>query len=257
MRYYFLIIGILCILYYLLLCLYSRRTNSTFARFWLAAGGVHLILGCAPLSVSAYRLLGCAAALLWILFLSVEIRIVSAMKKRCRRQVDYVLILGAQVRGTWITDSLKRRLDAALDYLSRFPDAEVIVSGGRGSGEDISEADAMAFYLMDRGVEESKIIKEDRSTSTRENLRFSRRFLDAQKDSAAVVTNDFHIYRALLTARREGYVNVYAVPASSNPVFQINYLVREFFAVAAMYLPGRIKAQRDGHNDTDSVKKRR
>ena len=221
------IIGILCILYYLLLCLYSRRTNSTFARFWLAAGGVHLILGCAPLSVSAYRLLGCAAALLWILFLS------------------------------WITDSLKRRLDAALDYLSRFPDAEVIVSGGRGSGEDISEADAMAFYLMDRGVEESKIIKEDRSTSTRENLRFSRRFLDAQKDSTAVVTNDFHIYRALLTARREGYVNVYSVPASSNPVFQINYLVREFFAVAAMYLPGRIKAQRNGHNDTDSVKKRR
>ena len=179
------------------------------------------------------------------------------MKKRCRRQVDYVLILGAQVRGTWITDSLKRRLDAALDYLSRFPDAEVIVSGGRGSGEDISEADAMAFYLMDRGVEESKIIKEDRSTSTRENLRFSRRFLDAQKDSTAVVTNDFHIYRALLTARREGYVNVYSVPASSNPVFQINYLVREFFAVAAMYLPGRIKAQRNGHNDTDSVKKRR
>ena len=198
------IIGILCILYYLLLCLYSRRMNSTFAGFWLAAGGVHLIFGCAPFSVWAYRLLGCGA-----------------------------------VRGTWITDSLKRRLDAALDYLAHFPEAAVIVSGGQGSGEDITEADAMAAYLLSRGVERRKIIREDRSTSTRENLRFSRKYLDVSKDSAAIVTNDFHIFRAVLTARREGYEHVCAIPASSNPVFQINYLVREFFAVAAMYLPGR------------------
>lgn len=239
MRYYFLIIGILCILYYLLLCLYSRRTNSTFARFWLAAGGVHLILGCAPLSVSAYRLLGCAAAVIWIIFLTVEAGIISAMKRRCRKQVDHVLILGAQVRGTWITDSLKRRLDAAVDYLREFPDADVIVSGGQGSGEDIPEAEAMALYLLSRGLDESKIIKEDKSTSTRENLRFSRNYLDAENDSVAVVTNDFHIFRASLTARREGYAHVSAIPASSNPVFQLNYLVREFFAVTAMYLPGR------------------
>lgn len=239
MRYYFLIIGILCILYYLLLCLYSRRMNSTFAGFWLAAGGVHLILGCAPFSVWAYWLLGCGAAAFWILFLAVETRIILAMKRRCRRQVDYVIILGAQVRGIWITDSLKRRLDAALDYLARFPEAAVIVSGGQGSGEDITEADAMAAYLLGRGVEWRKIIREDRSTSTRENLRFSRKYLDASKDSAAIVTNDFHIFRAVLTARREGYEHVCAIPASSNPVFQINYLVREFFAVAAMYLPGR------------------
>lgn len=239
MKYYFLIIGILCILYYLLLCLYSRRMNSTFAGFWLAAGGVHLILGCAPFSVWAYRLLGCAAAACWLLFLFVEARIILAMKRKCRRQVDYVIILGAQVRGTWITDSLKRRLDAALDYLAVFPEAAVIVSGGQGSGEDISEADAMAAYLLSRGVERKKIIREDRSTSTRENLRFSRRYLDALSDSAAIVTNDFHIFRAVLTAQREGYRHVFSIPASSNPVFLINYLVREFFAVAAMYLPWR------------------
>ena len=233
------IIGILCILYYLLLCLYSRRMNSTFAGFWRAAGGVHLILGCAPFSVWAYWLLGCGAAAFWILFLAVEARIILAVKRRCRRQVGYVIILGAQVRGTWITDSLKRRLDAALDYLARFPEATVIVSGGQGSGEDITEADAMAAYLLGRGVEWRKIIREDRSTSTRENLRFSRKYLDASKDSAAIVTNDFNIVRAVLTAWRDGYEQVCASPASYIPVCQINYLVREFFAVAAMYLTGR------------------
>lgn len=257
MKLYFLIIGILCILYYLLLCLYSRRINSTFAGFWLAAGGVHLILGCAPLSVSAYRVLGYAAAVLWLVFLSAEAKIVFAMKRRCSRQADYVLILGAQVRGRRVTDSLRRRLDAALDYLIRFPDAAVIVSGGQGKGEEISEAAAMECYLVSRGVAEEKIIKEDRSTSTRENMRLSKKYLDAEKDCVAVVTNDFHIFRALLIAEREGYRNLCAIPASSNPVFQVNYLVREFFAVAAMYLPGRIKRRRKGHNDTDSERKRR
>ena len=115
----------------------------------------------------------------------------------------------------------------------------MIVSGGQGSGEDISEADAMAAYLLSRGVERKKIIREDRSTSTRENLRFSRRYLDALSDSAAIVTNDFHIFRAVLTAQREGYRHVFSLPASSNPVFLITSLVREFFDVAALYLPRR------------------
>ena len=130
------------------------------------------------------------------------------------------------------------RLDAAFFYLKHSPQTKVIVSGGRGPGEDISEAEAMSGYLMKHGVPKEKIFLENRSTSTRENLRFSRKYADAEKDRVGIVTNDFHIYRSSLIARQEGYENIIMIPAGSNPVFQINYLVREFFAVVRTWMSG-------------------
>lgn len=238
MRYYFLIAGSLCILYYLILVIYSRRLRSTFAAFWLVSGGVHLLAGCMPLSAYVYTICAWVYAALCILFLSVEFKILRAMAAGPEQGADWIIVLGAQVRGTYITNSLKRRLDAALFYLKRSPQTKVIVSGGRGPGEDISEAEAMLGYLMKHGVPKEKIFLENRSTSTRENLRFSRKYADAEKDRVGIVTNDFHIYRSSLIARQEGYENIIMIPAGSNPVFQINYLVREFFAVVRTWMSG-------------------
>lgn len=238
MRYYFLIAGSLCILYYLILVIYSRRLRSTFAAFWLVSGGVHLLAGCMPLSAYVYTICAWVYAALCILFLSVEFKILRAMAAGPEQGADWIIVLGAQVRGTYITNSLKRRLDAALFYLKRSPQTKVIVSGGRGPGEDISEAEAMLGYLMKHGVPKEKIFLENRSTSTRENLRFSRKYADAEKDRVGIVTNDFHIYRSSLIARQEGYQNIIMIPAGSNPVFQINYLVREFFAVVRTWMSG-------------------
>ena len=69
--------------------------------------------------------------------------------------------------------TLARRLDAALAYLEENPKAYVVVSGGQGAGEDISEAEAMRRYLAARGIEESRILMEDKSMSTLENFLFS------------------------------------------------------------------------------------
>lgn len=236
MKYYFLIAGSLCILYYLVLIVYSRRLRSTFAAFWLVSGGVHLLLGCAPLPVYMYAMCKWICAAGWIVFLFVESRIFKAMFSPRIPGADWIIVLGAQVRGKRITNSLKRRLDAAAVYLENSPGTKVIVSGGQGPGEDISEAEAMKEYLRGCGVPESRIYKEDRSVSTRENLRFSGRYVDMGKDTVGIVTNDFHIYRASLLARREGYKNIILIPASSNPVFQVNYLVREFFGVIHVWL---------------------
>ena len=152
------------------------------------------------------------------------------------KRVDCLIVLGAQVKGKKITDSLKRRLDRAVMYLKKYPDTRVIVSGGQGPGEEISEADAMAEYLITSGISRKRIIREGQSTSTRENLRYSKKYTDPQKEKIGIVTNGFHMYRALLIADQEGYRNTYKVPASSNPVFQINYLMREFFAVVHVWL---------------------
>ena len=155
---------------------------------------------------------------------------------RERQKVDCIIVLGAQVKGKKITDSLKRRLDRAALYLKKYPDTRVIVSGGQGPGEEISEADAMAAYLIRSGIDRERIIREDQSTSTSENLRYSRKYTDPEREDIGIVTNGFHMYRALLIAGQEGYRNAYKIPASSNPVFQINYLMREFFAVVHVWL---------------------
>ncbi len=238
MRYYFLIAGSLCILYYLILVIYSRRLRSTFTAFWLVSGGVHLLAGGMPLSAYIYTIFLWLYLAVCFLFLLVESKILRAMTIAPEQGADWIIVLGAQVRGTYITNSLKRRLDAALSYLENSPHTKVIVSGGQGPGEDISEAAAMSGYLVKCGVPSERVFLEDRSTSTRENLRFSRKYADAEKDRVGIVTNDFHIYRSSLTARQEGYKNIIMIPAGSNPIFQINYLVREFFAVVRTWIAG-------------------
>ena len=111
-----------------------------------------------------------------------------------------VVILGAGVNGTTPSLMLSSRLQTALDFIADKPDIPIICSGGQGPGEDISEADCMADWLIAHGVDESRIYREDRSTSTQENFAYSEEImaelgLDAG-DMFAFVTNDYHIFRA-------------------------------------------------------------
>lgn len=232
---YTLLTGCFSIGYYLVLVGYSRRWNTTFAGFWLLLGGVHLIVASSPVPHPLRAAFFMLALLFWILFLFVQWHIWRGMKPS-DEEVDWIIVLGAQVRGTQITNSLKRRLDRAVEYLSGHPAARVVVSGGKGPGEWITEAEAMANYLLGQGIERERIRLEDKSSSTAENLRYSACFLEKERDRVGIVTNNFHSYRASLTAKDEGYRRVVSIPADSNPVFQLNYLVREFFAVVKIWL---------------------
>jgi len=151
---------------------------------------------------------------------------------------NVVIVLGAGIRGEEVGAHLARRLDTAIDYLRRNPNAVVIVCGGLGVGEVITEAEAMARYLIRHGVSPDRIIKEDRSTSTYENLTFAREILDEYFPDgfrAVLVTNDFHIYRTASLARRAGlYVNRLGAPTPLSAL-PANYL-REMAAVVNMWL---------------------
>lgn len=236
MKLYFFLTAGFCLIYYFTLCFYSRKWNSTFALFWPAMGTVHLIPGVLPLPDGIVRVLVALIIILWVVFLFVEVLICKAMFSSSPDNVPYLIVLGAQVRGTRITNSLKRRLDASLVYLEKNPGTKVIVSGGQGKGEDISEAEAMAVYLRQNGIREERIIREDESTSTWENMKFSGRIIGDLDCQAAVATNNFHLYRALQIGKQVGFQNLSGIAASSNPIFQINYLVREFFAVMKLSL---------------------
>ena len=103
--------------------------------------------------------------------------IVKASTKKPQKNAT-LIVLGCKVYGEHASRSLRERLDAALIYLEENPDSRCIVSGGMGEGEKISEAECMYRYLVKKGIDSSRIIKENKSTSTRENLRFSKKIME-------------------------------------------------------------------------------
>ena len=232
--------AVFCLAYYLIICLAMGKWNSTFARFWLGAGTgclfLHLAVSYGPprLALAVY---GSFSIALFI-FAAVEIRILSGMKDEKEAECPFIIVLGAQIQGMSVTNSLRRRLDRAVSYLEAHPDTKVIVSGGRGKGESVTEAEAMRDYLENRGIGQNRIILEDRSTSTKENLIFSKKFISDLKKPVGIVTNNFHMFRAKACAGKLGYENPCGLSAGSNPVLFLNYMTREFFAVWKMWIFG-------------------
>ena len=148
---------------------------------------------------------------------------------------DYVVVLGAGVNGTVPSLSLSDRLNAAYDYLVAHPDAICVVSGGKGDGENITEALCMFNDLTARGIEPERVWMEEYSTSTRENIRFSLDLIEektgARPDRIGLVSSEYHLYRAGLFAREENVVSC-GIPARTSWVsLRINYFLREIAAV--------------------------
>ena len=154
---------------------------------------------------------------------------------------DAVVVLGAGVRGERITIPLRLRLDAAVKYHEKNPNALIVVTGGKGYQEAVTEASAMEKYLLSRGVKPEVIIKEERATSTNENMRFSKELLDSvlgDDYSVVVVTNNFHIYRGVQIAKLEGFREVYHLHASLQWYNYIPCYLRESLAVIKMWVFG-------------------
>jgi uncharacterized SAM-binding protein YcdF (DUF218 family) len=157
-----------------------------------------------------------------------------------------VIILGAGLRaGDQPSPLLARRLDVALDILQRFPDAPVVVSGGHGMLETVSEAEAMQHYLLTRGITRERIWLENQSTSTQENLRFSRQVLDTHdidvaRQPIAIVTSGFHTYRSARLARHAGYARTDLIPAPTPLSILPNVWLREYLACIKAWLTGEI-----------------
>ncbi len=172
----------------------------------------------------------------------IEVPIVRAAKTDVNPGADYLVVLGAGLYGTTPSLILVSRLNAALDYLTEFPDATVIVAGGQGPGEDITEAEAMRVWLTGKGIDPSRIVKEDKSTSTVENLSNSFSILRARggnpANGIAIVSSNFHLYRAKLIAKSLGASPVGVAGTTRYPLLNLNYFIREAFAVVYMRVFG-------------------
>ena len=145
--------------------------------------------------------------------------------------LDYVVVLGAQVREDGPSVILKYRLDTAADYLKQNPETVCIVTGGQGYNEPFPEAVGMKDYLVKQGIGEERILTEETSTSTVENILNASVLMDSGYDSVGIITNNFHVYRGMALAEKQGLKGVCGIAAGSKPLYLPNNILREVFGI--------------------------
>jgi len=151
------------------------------------------------------------------------------------KNADYLIVLGARVKGKEPSKVLASRIDAAAKYLKENTDTLAIASGGKGPGEDISEAEAIKRELVSQGINESRILLEERSRDTYENIEFSKEFIPPNAELGVVVTNTFHLYRALSIAYYQG-LHVEGLSAKTPWSAVIKSYSREYLAITKFYI---------------------
>lgn len=209
----------------MLYALFLPRVNKLLARWW------QYKVGKVILSIVGF---GIVVGIVLVIAMSVCIIRAAYVKPA---QNATAVVLGCRVYGDRPSLILTERMDAALLYLNENPDAVCIASGGRGADEAISEAECIYRYLVENGIDAARIYIEDKSTSTRENLAFSYAIIqeNALPEEIAIVTNEFHEYRAGIIADRLG-LSYGAVSAETAMWLLPTYYARELFGVLYEWL---------------------
>ena len=142
------------------------------------------------------------------------------------------IVLGCKVNGTKPSTVLSERIDAAYRYLQENPGAVCVLSGGRGKDERISEAECMLRELTGKGIAPERLLLEDASTDTRENLEYSMALLRERglEGPVTIVTSEFHAYRAGRTAERLG-ITAYSTPSRTFFLYLPTFYVRELYGI--------------------------
>ncbi len=143
-----------------------------------------------------------------------------------------VVVLGCRVYGERASLSMVERLEAAYEYLMEHPESACILSGGQGDGENITEAECMYRYLTNKGIDASRLYKEETSADTRENLLFSRQLIEAEQLNpvVAIATSEYHEYRAGLIAESLG-MDYAAVPGKTAIWLFPTCYIRELYGI--------------------------
>ena len=257
------IIGAACIVYGI--AIMSLWSGTWFFAVWYALGAILIGVGWAlhsgaweqaPVAIKrTLEIAGCALLACVIVFGGMAL---SGFGQQGEDDLDYIVVLGAQVYEDHPSVVLQYRLDMACDYLRKNEDTVCIVSGGKGMNEPRAEADVMGEYLESRGVPASRIIREGASLNTTENIVNSMEIIAARSASESaetaegnslpsperarvgIVTNDFHVFRGVGIARKKGMSNACGIAALSNPWYLPNNLFREALSIAKDFVQGNL-----------------
>ncbi len=264
----------LCLVYYIVIVVYAGFSVS-FSWFWLLAAGFLAFLSWGSrycrlhprqvpmwVTVPVMTLTAAALAVFFVTEACVFAGAVSAEKPG----LDYVIVLGAKVHERGISNSLRMRLDKAVEYSRISPGTVLILSGGQGADEPMTEAQAMYQYLLDQGVSPTRLVMEPVSSSTVENIAYSQLIIRqteqskrdmARKDDGSVapgpylqveekpvqigiLTSSYHVFRAGMIAKKRGMEDVCGIAAHSDPILFLHLCVRECAAVLKDRLMGNM-----------------
>ncbi|MHB8127052.1 MAG: YdcF family protein [Desulfitobacteriaceae bacterium] len=248
--YIFIFLGFIGILDFALLLLFGVIVNfgnilpGIVGFMLIVFGFLHLrrINTFAIQSVWLKKIITSVLVMFLISFVAIESLIIASINADSKPNVNYIIILGAGLKGDQMTITLQNRVHKGLDFLKNNPDLKVIVTGGKGFGEMITEAEAMRRYLVKYGISEKRIMVEDRATSTAENFKFSKELIrdeDHQENPVIlIVTSEFHMFRSKMLASRNGFVP-YGLPSETWLGVLPNCFIREYFAVIKSFFVDR------------------
>ena len=175
------------------------------------------------------------AGLALIFFVICFASMISHFRDKGEENLDYIIVLGAQMKGGNPSTIFRFRLDAAYDYLMMNPHTVCIVSGGKGKNETVSEGDGGKEYLVSKGIEPERIIAETEAEDTVENISFSMGLMDRSSEDVrlriGIVTNNFHVFRGVHLAKRYTENYVCGIAAYTVPWYLPNNMVRESFGI--------------------------
>lgn len=252
-------LGVFCLVYYCVIA------GTAFSSIWLllAVFFAAAALVCRyydrfrdriPLRLEVGVITLVAAA--FVIFLVVELAMGVHFFSLERQSFDYVIVLGAKVNGNEPSKTLELRLKKTLEYARVHPNTVFVLSGGQGEDEAFSEAQVMYDYLLERGIPDYQMMKEEQSTSTYENMVYSKLLIDRREElrltqikndlgkagiravpeelvtiHVGIITSNFHVMRAKGIANRIGLTGSSGIAAESDPVLFLHFCVRECFAV--------------------------
>jgi uncharacterized SAM-binding protein YcdF (DUF218 family) len=234
----FYIFGIFLISYFFILTASLGPIN--FSKYLLLGGIILCLIGLAnqvfyknKFYIKLVKIIKPLIIIGLIIFALTELVIIGFSFQKNMDEADYTIILGAGIRGETMTDTLRRRVDKAIDYTKLNDDyGYIVVSGGQGPGESITEAEAMKRYLVEHNV--VNVLKEEKSTDTYENLLFSKEIIEKHSGKSIeelkikIITSDFHMLRSKMLSIKLGYKDVNFCGSSYYAILIPNYYVREF-----------------------------
>ncbi|MBQ8288491.1 MAG: YdcF family protein [Clostridia bacterium] len=249
----FAVAGVLCLLYFCLVGFVAGLLHTSILFIWIVGGMLCLTIACFVPKITAWlkktkkwviSLIAAPLALCLLLFTAGEIAILTGFVSDVPDgDADYLIILGAKVNpGNKPSLTLQNRIDAAYEYLTEHPDTVAIASGGQGADEPISEAQCIADELIKLGIDPKRILLEERSTDTAENIQYSLELMNDSPDvTVLIVSNDFHCFRASAIARRHLEADVGHLSADSVFFLLPHYMVREFAGLTVDLLKGNLE----------------
>lgn len=171
-------------------------------------------------------------------FIVIEAKIITSIKSDDEK-CEYILVLGCGLRGKELTRTAVARAEAAIEYLEKNDGCKAVLCGGQGKNELVSEAKALYDYMAGRGIDKQRMVLEEKSTDTTQNIKFAKELLpDVSNMVVGVVTNDFHLYRSALIMKKAGFSEVHTIsaPTPRVPFLHVSLFLREYFSILFEYL---------------------